>query len=308
VDRGPGRPRNGSLGSPAEALGLTSQAIGLIRDLVHERLGLFYGPDRLDQFAERLAPLVVQRGFGAFLDYYYLLKYDPAGEAEWERVIDALAVSETFFWREIDQIRAIVDEVVPQLVAARRGASLEIWSVPCATGEEPLTIAMVLEDAGWFARAPIRIIGSDASPAAVARARAGVFRERSFRNLPERLRERYFRRTGEGWQVDEALHRRVTWDVVNLMAADQVARWAAAPVVFCRNLFIYFSETSIRRGVGLLAALMPLPGYLCLGASESLLRITDAFELQEIGGAFVYVLRPGGKHRRSAALAACERA
>jgi chemotaxis protein methyltransferase CheR len=276
----------------ADALGISSASTRLVRDLVHEKLGLFFEDGRLDQLADRLAPLLVQRNFASMLDYYYLLKYDPAGEAEWPRVMDALAVNETYFWREIDQIRAVVDVVLPDVVRQRRGEPVQIWSVPCATGEEPLTIAMVLDEAGWFSRAPIRIVGSDASPAAVAHARRGRYRERAFRNLSSALRERYFTRVDGEWQVAGQLHDRVTWDVVNLQDPEGVARWGHSPIVFCRNVFIYFSEQSIRRTVDLFATHMPPSGVLCVGASESLLRITNRFELQEVGGAFVYV-RPG---------------
>jgi hypothetical protein len=99
-----------------------------------------------------MAPLVVERGFRSFLDLYYLLKYDEVSAAEaWRHVLDALSVPETYFWREMDQIRAIVCRVVPEL--ARRGAGgIRIWSAPCASGEEPLTIAMALNEAGWFDR------------------------------------------------------------------------------------------------------------------------------------------------------------
>jgi chemotaxis protein methyltransferase CheR len=280
----------------ADSLGIPSASARLLRDLIHEKLGLFFEESRFDQLADRLAPLLVQRGFGSLLDYYYLLKYDPTGEAEWPRVMDALAVNETYFWREIDQIRAAVQEIVPRLVEASPGQPLQIWSVPCATGEEPLTIAMVLEEGGWLARAPIHLVGSDASPAALEKARRGRYRERSFRNLPPALRERYFVKSGDEWQVADALHRRITWDLVNLQNPADVARWGASPVVFCRNVFIYFSETSIRRTVDLFAKYMPSPGYLCVGASESLLRITSRFELQEIGGAFIYVHARGAAH------------
>jgi chemotaxis protein methyltransferase CheR len=289
----------------ADSLGISSASTRLLRDLIHEKLGLFFEDSRFDQLADRLAPLLVHRGFRSLLDYYYLLKYDPAGELEWPRVMDALAVTETYFWREIDQIRAIVDVVLARLVETSPGEPVQIWSVPCATGEEPLTIAMVLEEGGWFARAPIRIIGSDASPAAVEKARRGRYRERSFRNLPSPLRDRYFVRVGDEWEVAEALHRRVAFDVVNLQNPADVARWGRSPVVFCRNVFIYFSEKSIRRTVDLFRSHMPAPGYLCVGASESLLRITSSFELQEIGGAFVYVRNGGERDRSSVAAGQC---
>jgi chemotaxis protein methyltransferase CheR len=290
----------------ADSLGIPRASTRLLRDLVHERLGLYFGDDRLDQLADRLAPLLVQRGFGSLLDYYYLLKYDAEAEAEWPRVMDALAVNETYFWREIDQIRAVVDTVVPRLIEATTGAPLQIWSVPCATGEEPLTIAMVLEEAGWFERAPIRIVASDASPAAIEKARRGRYSARAFRNIPDRLRDRYFHKAGDEWLVSDAIHGRITWDIVNLQNPADVARWGASPIVFCRNVFIYFSESSIRRTVDLLAGCMPPGGHLCVGAAESLLRVTNRFDLQEIGGAFMYVRR-GGSAEPTAATAAPER-
>jgi chemotaxis protein methyltransferase CheR len=272
----------------AESLGLAGHVTTILRDLVHERLGLFYEPGQFDQLADRLAPLVVARGFDSFMDYYYLLKYS-ADTDEWGRVMDALAVQETYFWREIDQIRAVVDHVVPRLIRELRGSPLRIWSAPCATGEEPLTLAMVLEESQWFARAPIEIIGSDASRAAIEKAAAGRYGGRAFRNLAPALRDKYFTPVGDHWVVAPRILRHVGYDVVNLVMPDEVARHAGAPVIFCRNVFIYFSDRSIRRTLDAFAQLMPEPAYLCVGASESLLRLGSRFELQEIGGAFMYV-------------------
>jgi chemotaxis protein methyltransferase CheR len=271
-----------------DALGLSGSVTTLLRDLIHEQLGLMYDPGQLDQVADRLAPLVVARGLGSFLDYYYLLKYSSEPD-EWLKVMDALAVQETYFWREIDQLRAIVTSIVPQLVEALNGEPLRIWSIPCATGEEPLTIAMLLSEAGWFERAPIKLIASDASPGAIARARRGNYTRRSFRNLPPALREKYFVEHEDCWSVIPSLRQRVSYDIVNLMSEAEVARHADAPIVFCRNVFIYFSDRSIRRAVSVFERLMPSPGYLCVAAAESLLRRTSTFELQEHGGAFIYV-------------------
>lgn len=280
------------MGSHIKGLGLSDAALPLLRDLVHERSGIFFEQARCDVLAERLAPLVIERGFESFLDYYYLLKYDESAASEWLRVMDALAVPETYFWREVDQIRAIVQVVVPALVKSLAGRPLRIWSVPCASGEEPLTIAMMLDQAGWFERAPIEIHGSDASPAAIARAKTGRYRDRAFRTLPDHLRARYFCRDGETWRPEARLSGRITsWSVVNLMAPAQVATHAHSSVIFCRNVFIYFTENAIRSVVERLADSMPANGYLCIGASESLLRVTTRFELEEIDGAFAYVKR-----------------
>ena len=275
-----------------EALGIPVTGLPVLRDLIHDRTGLFFDADRTELLAERIAPLVVERGFRSFLDLYYLLRYDEGLAAEaWRQVLDALSVPETYFWREMDQIRAVACRVVPELV--RLGADrIRIWSAPCASGEEPLTIAMALNEAGWFDRIPIEIHGSDGSAAAIARAKAGRYRQRSMRALPEPMLEKYFT-ADEGSYVPQAdLARRITsWSVVNLMVPEDVAPYARAPIVFCRNAFIYFSPQAIKRVVAQLAAAMPTPAYLCVGASESLLTVTSAFSLEEIDRAFVYVKR-----------------
>ena len=276
----------------SDALGIPLTGLPVLRELIHERTGLFFDADRTGLLVERMAPLVVERGFRSFLDLYYLLKYDEAAAGVvWRQVMDALSVPETYFWREMDQIRAVVCHVVPEL--ARRGAGvIRIWSAPCASGEEPLTIAMALNEAGWFDRAAIEIHGSDGSGAAIARARAGRFRSRAMRALPPALMEKYFVAEGDTFAPRAELARRVTsWSVVNLMMPEEVAPYARSPIVFCRNAFIYFSPTTIKRVVDGLGAIMPTPGYLCVGASESLLNITSAFSLEEIDRAFVYVKR-----------------
>jgi chemotaxis protein methyltransferase CheR len=272
----------------AESLGLAGHVSTLLMQLIHERLGLHYAPSDSDRLADRLAPLVVDRRLDSFMDFYYQLKYSPDPD-DWSKVMDALSVQETYFWREIDQLRAVVDSVVPSLAAAGRGQPVQIWSSACATGEEPLTVAMLLSEAGWFDRAPIHLVASDASPAALARARKGEYTERAFRNLPRALKEKYFVAREGRWSVVPELQRRVSYDLVNLVAEDQVSRYASSPVIVCRNVFIYFSDHSIQRTLRVFEREMPSPAYLCVGVSESLLRRTSIFDVQEIGGAFVYV-------------------
>jgi chemotaxis protein methyltransferase CheR len=159
---------------------------------------------------------------------------------------------------------------------------------------------MLLSEAGWFDRVPIEVLGSDASPLAIDRARRGEYTQRSFRNLAPAMREKYFVEHEGHWRVIPTLQRRVAYDVVNLIADDEVARHAGAPIIFCRNVFIYFSDQSIRRARGLFERSMPAPAYLCVAAAESLLSRTTAFELQEIGGAFVYVKNANAAQRLAA--------
>jgi chemotaxis protein methyltransferase CheR len=265
------------------------RTLELLRDLVASHTGLHYDDSRLHFLRDRLVPLAVERGFDSLLDFYYLLRYDADAAQEWVRTVDALSVQETYFWREADQLVALADAIVPALVARGRDR-IRIWSMPCATGEEPLSIAMALTDAGWFDRVDIQIHASDASEAALRRARAGRYGERAFRQLSPERRERYFSANGREWTVCPELHRRVrSWTRVNAVRPDEWGVEATADVVFCRNLFIYFESATVERVVQALAARMTSPSYLCVAAAESLLRLSTPFSLQTLGSAFVYV-------------------
>jgi chemotaxis protein methyltransferase CheR len=277
--------------SRSQNLALPEGTTSLIQNLINERTGMFFDNGKRDLLIDKLSPLVIERGFTSYLDYYYLLKYDPSARVEWQNVMNALSVQETYFWREFDQVRALVQTLLPQWHERNAKSTLRIWSAACATGEEPLTIAIALNEAGWFERASIEILATDASSKAIDRAVQGTFRERAFRNLSADLRDRYFERNGSDWRVRSDIHSRVKWGIANLIEEEQIAPLAAADFIFCRNVFIYFSESAIRRVVRSFARFIRPPGYLFVGAAESLLRLTTDFTLTEIDDAFVYAKR-----------------
>src|ERR671917_574898 len=105
------------MGVNSGSLGLTGGADRLLRDLIHERTGLFFDNGKGDILTDKLSPLVIERGFTSLLDYYYLLKYDEAAGDEWLSVMNALSVPETYFWREMDQVRGLPRALVPQPAA-----------------------------------------------------------------------------------------------------------------------------------------------------------------------------------------------
>jgi chemotaxis protein methyltransferase CheR len=279
------------MGSRSQNLILPEGTSTLIRDLINERIGMFFDNGKRDLLLDKLSPLVIDRGFGSYLDYYYLLKYDASAPVEWQNVVNALSVQETYFWREFDQVRALVQNLLPQKFAQGGSSTFRIWCAACATGEEPLTIAMALNEAGWFEKASIEIFASDASSKAIERATQGVYKERAFRNLPADLRARYFKPEGSGWRVRSDIHSRIKWRVANLMEESQIAPLATVDFIFCRNVFIYFSESAISRVVRSFGKFIRPPGYLFVGVAESLLRLTTDFTLSEFDDAFVYVKR-----------------
>ena len=291
--------RHDAPGYSADILGFTEPAFALLRDAIAQRTGVWFGESKRDLLADKLADLVAANGMTSFLDYYYLLRYDTNADRHWAELTDRLAVPETYFWRQHEQLLALANVVAPRHFARGNGRSpMRIWSAACCSGEEPLSIAIALAEAGLLGTRPIEIMASDASPAMLERARRGLYGERSFRSLPAHLRARWFREDEGGlWRVDPYLHERVQWSVVNLVDAAQVRPLATADVVFCRNVFLYFADATIGRVARTLWEGMPEDGLLFLGASESLTRLTTEFELVEIGGAFAYAKAAGGRGR-----------
>jgi chemotaxis protein methyltransferase CheR len=257
----------------------------LLRDLIHDRTGIFFEDSRMDLLLEKLEPLARKREFDSFLDYYYALKFNE--HAEWDEAWNALSVQETYFWREMPQVKALVEVIVPNWFV-KNSLPFKIWCAACATGEEPFTIAMALAEAGLEDH-NIQIVGSDASPAALEKAQRSIYRENSFRALPEPLRQKYFKRIPEGWKLSSDIQQRVRFTRANLLEQGDISPLARVQAIFCRNVFIYFSPHAIRQAVAMMGAKMASGAFLFVGASESLLRMTTDFDLQEVGGALAYV-------------------
>lgn len=259
----------------------------LLRDLIHERTGIYFEPARFDTLVEKVEPLALERNCYSLLDYYYMLKYEENGVEDWTRVMNALSVQETYFWREMAQIRLVAEVLAPEWFK-KTSMPLQIWSAACATGEEPYSIAIALAEAG-LGDHPIEIRASDGSQVALDKCTTAIYREKAFRSLPPALKTKYFTPVGNAWQLRPEIARKVTFQRANLLALEDISTLARAPIIFCRNVFIYFSPHAIRQTVAAFASRMPARGHLFIGASESLLRLTADFELKEMGDTFAYV-------------------
>ncbi len=268
---------------------LNDSTFALLRDLIHHRTGSYYEDNKKELLADKLEALVTERGFDSFLDYYYLLKYDDSTLADWQRVQNAISVNETYFGREYDQIQATAQVIVPQLQRERIILPVRIWHAACSSGEEPYTMAMALNDAGCFANGAVEIIASDVDTEALAQARAAVYRDRSFRVMTPEFKSKYFTTSdGTHYRLNEDIRRRVRFEHINLMDSMALSQMRNFDIIFCRNVFIYFTTDGIKKVVEHFHRGLNQPGYLFVAASESLLRVTTLFELSEVAGAFTY--------------------
>lgn len=277
-----------SLGNPTFVL--SDAAFILLRDLVLQRTGVQFDESKRGAMTDKLSELVAANGLTSFLDYYYLLRYDENSATHLSALMDRLAVPETFFWRQAEQINALATVIAPAHFLAYPGRPLRIWSAGCCSGEEPLSIAIALAEHDFLDAGQVEITATDGSAQMIARAERGIYGERSFRQLPLHLKAKYFEQDGlDRWRPIEAVRRPIRYGVANLVEPNAVKRHAACDVIFCRNVFIYFSDEAIRATVRLFAEYMSPDGFLFVAASESLSRLGVELELAEIAGAFTYV-------------------
>ena len=271
------------------ALPLSPPVFSILSSLIEARAGLHYSPTDQGLLAEKVSERALEAGFDSLLDYYYFLRYDPAGPSALDTLIEALTVHETYFFREHEQLRALVDGVLaPRL---RLGLPVRVWSAACSTGEEPLTLAMMLAERGLLAPpARVELVASDISQRVLERAQKGEFGRRSLRALPPGVDGRFLDVApgGESATVRPELRERVRWQRVNLVDAAQVEALGTFDVVLCRNVMIYFSDETARRVVESLTQVLAPGGHLLVGTSESLLRFGTQLTCEEKGGAFFY--------------------
>jgi chemotaxis protein methyltransferase CheR len=265
------------------ALPLSGAVFTILSGLIEERLGLFFSPQDSEILAEKVSPRALERGFDSLLDYYYYLRYDAGAAEELERLAEALVVNETYLGRELDQLSALVDQLLPPLLAERGRA--RIWSAACSTGEEPFTLAGLLNDRGLLPR--VELLASDISQRVLSVAKRGKFSGRSLRSLPPAA-SAWLERDGATTSVKPELLRAVQFHQLNLSDREAVQRMGKLDVVLCRNVLIYFRDATIKAVVESLASTLNPGGYLLIGASESLLRFGAALRCEEHGGAFFY--------------------
>ncbi len=209
--------------------------------------------------------------------------------AELQAIAQHLTVGETYFFRIPEQYRALAEAALPDRLRVRQGQGpVRILSAGCASGEEAYTVALLLREAmPNLDPQDVSILGVDVNPAFLAKARKAQFSPWSLRGLAPELRERYFREENRTFHLDPTVTAMVRFEARNLMADDGWER-EAFDIIFCRNVFIYFSPEATRKALSRLTRAIAPGGYLFLGPAETLRGISRAFRLIHTHETFYY--------------------
>jgi chemotaxis protein methyltransferase CheR len=274
---------------------MNAEEIAQVVSLCRARAGLKVAPDKTYLMESRLAPAARREGYESISELLAALRAQREEPLIWAAV-EAMAAGESAFFRDRAPFHQFRDEIVPQLLRARGGAPLKVWSAACGAGQEIYSLAMLV--AGLMEAEPdvrIELAASDLSRLALERAQSGLYNQFEVqRGLPIRLLARHFEKDGEQWRLAADVRRLVKWRRINLIAGlRQIGRF---DVVFCRYVLSGMTEDAQRKVIDDLACVVPDDGYLVLGMKEPVVAMGQAFE--------PVVGRPGLYRRNPAFVAA----
>lgn len=245
--------------------------------------------EHLEHVARTRADELRLDGLGAYVER---LRAPDFQREELPELAEALTITETFFYRNADQIQALIEAVLPAR-ARRGGQRLRILCAGCASGEEPYSLAIALkENVPELENCNVQILGVDVNRAMLAKAARARYSPWSLRATPDAIRERYFKRAGSEFVLDPSVAKMVTFRAQNLAEHDPLFfRALACDVIFCRNVIMYFTPEVTSRAVRhLTEALLP-GGFLFLGHAETLRGLSHDFHLCHTHNTFYYQRR-----------------
>jgi chemotaxis protein methyltransferase CheR len=249
-----------------------------LQKILKDRSGLILSADKKYLLESRLMPLARKAGVAGISELVQKMK--AGSEPMISDVVEAMTTNETFFFRDKTPFEHFQNTVIPDLIKARAGKrSLRIWCAAGSTGQEPYSLAMIMKElgaalTGWR----VEIVATDLSPEVLEKSRTGVYTQFEVqRGLPIQLLVKYFKQTGTTWQLNADIRAMVQFKQFNLL--QDYAHLGKFDVIFCRNVLIYFDQATKTDIFGRLAKASEADGYLFLGAAETVIGLTDRYQV-----------------------------
>jgi chemotaxis protein methyltransferase CheR len=279
-----------SLAFPA----LSQAALERLARRVYEASGIRLGDTQRPLLQSRLQARLQALGLTSPEEYERRLA---AGSGEMDRLLDLLAVHESYFFREISQLEVAVRHLIPAIRRLRPREAVRVLSAGCSAGEEPYSLAMLLEEqepgegrgaAGGEGARSCDILGTDLSLSCLDRARRGVYSAAALRDTTQARRQRFFEAAEGEWCLRDDVRRRVRFLRANLYRDPERALMGRFDLILCRNVLLYFDAPARVRVVAMLHDRLRAGGYLIVGRAETLINVPSPLAALEIDGEAVY--------------------
>lgn len=260
------------------------------RDFFYRKTGIHFDEGKRYFVDKRLVERIEATGADDFRSYFIALRFESKGE-ELQQLVNSMTVNETYFFREAYQFDCMVKDMLAEVAKRKRpGGRIRIWSIPSSTGEEPYSIAIyLLERWPLIDNYEVEILSSDIDTTVLSAAQRGVYSARSVGQLPKEYLAKYFtRRNDNEFVISRDLVSAVEFSRVNLTDANDTRKFRDIDLIFCRNLLIYFDDLSRRVAAEAMYDALSPGGFICLGHSESMSRISSLFSVRRFADAMVY--------------------
>ena len=254
---------------------MNAQFVALVRLIVQSRTGVVVDPERHYLIQHRLAPVARREGFDSVEALLTEIKAKRDARLMWA-IADAMSPTESAFFRDMTPFVQFRDMLLPKLASARGSNPIKVWSAGCGNGEEPYSLAMIVDaEQEQYPQTPIEIYASDLSERCLTKAQTGIYTQAEIqRGLPARNLVQHFTKQDELWRLSPSIRRRVRWRRLNLIAdLKPVGRF---DVIFCRYVLEAFDGPTRKQVLEQLAGALNPDGYLVLGDTETVLGLTEA--------------------------------
>jgi len=260
-------------------ISITDREYEKLTDFIYRSCGISLGSQKKALIVSRLQGLLMQKSFNSFSEYYDYLVADKSGEAA-TALVDKITTNHTFFMREVDHFQFFSDTVLPYLADTVKNKDLRIWSAGCSSGEEPYTLAMLIQD--YFGtdkpRWDTKILATDISTTVLNTAKKGEYKTESIAPLPLAWKNNYFEKIDDSKsRVVDKIKNEVIFSAFNLMSPVFPFK-RKFHVIFCRNVMIYFNAETKKTLVEKFYDAIEPGGFLFVGHSESLNRDESNFK------------------------------
>ncbi len=273
---------------------ITQVQLDQVRELIYKETGILYETKKDYALKGRLERRMKETGARSFREYFKML-HRGAGDDELQNLIEELTVNETYFFRDFPQLQGFAEKALPLLLEEKRTRhedTLKIWSAACSTGEEPYTLSIIVQEmVDDYENWDVSILATDIDRQVLRIARKGEYGRRSMKDTPLPYRKKYFENCGNYWRVLPHTREPVRFELLNLIDRRAMRRKRGYDFIFCRNVLIYFNDLSRKKVVNSFYDSLNPGGFLFLGSSESVGRITAAFELTRMDG-FLFYRKP----------------
>jgi chemotaxis protein methyltransferase CheR len=266
---------------------LSEETFIMLRDFIYSKTGIFFPEKKKYLIEGRLVKRLQVLKLGHFEDYLHLLKYGQQKEFEFEFLCNMVTINETFFFRNDAQIDAFQKKFAEEVIEAKKvynNRTLRIWSAACSSGEEPYSLAMLYLEhlKPRYPELRIEIIGTDINTAVLDMAHKAEYNQYSIRSTPKQYLNKYFDQSNGVYRLRQEVKELVRFEYINLIDREKMRHMLHFDFIFCANVLIYFDEKAKIQVVGDLFNSLNRGGYLFIGFSEMLHRISTAFKLVSI--------------------------